>query len=205
MQGESGPARQTAIKQQINTKIKTRTNRNTKRTDDKHQTTYDVKQQRKRHAKMNIKQSAKSKPNQTPNWTPKTQTKKTLTNFKANTKTNTKANTHWLLWTRGWVVTCSMWKRNSLCTWRVSFLHGGLGNVSSDSACNLNWTHRIHRLGWRQGGSVLPMSLPLSMVRGQGKLTRGWVGPGFVMPAGNDLTAAEHLVAPNMPQNLRER
>lgn len=49
------------------------------------------------------------------------------------------------------------------------------------------------------------MSLPLSMGRGQEKLTKEWVEPDYETPTGNDSTAAEHPPAPNTPQNLRER
>lgn len=43
------------------------------------------------------------------------------------------------------------------------------------------------------------------MERGQEKLTKEWVEPDYEMPTGNDSTAAEHPVAPNMPQSLREQ
>jgi len=44
-------------------------------------------------------------------------------------------------------LTCSRWKRSSLCIWRASCHRGGPCSADADSACIQSWTHRTHMWG----------------------------------------------------------
>lgn len=49
------------------------------------------------------------------------------------------------------------------------------------------------------------MFLSLSVGKGQEKLTKEWVEPGYETPTGNGSTVVEHPAAPNTSQRLKER
>lgn len=47
------------------------------------------------------------------------------------------------------LLTCSRWKRNSLCTWRASCHRGGPCSADAGSACTRSWTRRTRKWGRR--------------------------------------------------------
>lgn len=91
-------------------------------------------------------------------------------------------------------LTCSRWKRNSLCTWRASCHRDGPCSDAVDSACIRSWTHRTRTWGYSQDDCRPPLSHQVS----------SWKTFDCGRPAGNDWAADEHPLAPGMT-DLRER
>lgn len=85
-------------------------------------------------------------------------------------------------------LTCSRWKKNSLCTWRASCHRGGPCSAGEGSACIQSWTRRTRKWGRR-----LVDCQPLSSHH---VLSRKTFDCG--RPAGNDWAADEHPLAPGM-------
>lgn len=91
-------------------------------------------------------------------------------------------------------LTCSRWKRYTLCTWRASCRRGGPCSVDAGSACSRSWTRRTHRWGRRLADCQLEKS---HQVSGRKTFDCG-------RPAGSGWAADGHPLAPGM-MDLRRR